>query len=399
MASSNTPASPEQLQRYIKAAEIFTPSAPINSQELFSGRSEQIMQVISAIAQKGQHAIIYGERGVGKTSLAKVAANIMRQGDSNIQATIINCDGIDDFTSLWQKIFRELDPLQKHPQLATADITPEAIRYWLQQQSGKTMIAIDEMDRLGPDQLATRLLADTIKTLSDHSLDTTLILVGVANSVHQLIAEHASIERCLVQVRMPRMSPAESIDLLEKRFVPLQLTVPPVIVQQIAFLSQGFPSYTHLLALVASQQAISQNSQAITPADLDWAVASAVKKSYESIINTYHQATASSRPTIYAQVLLACALATKDELGSFKPKDVVPALSLITNKAYSTTGFARHLNDFCTEQRAAILAKTGSRFRFTNPMMQPYVIMHGLANGLIQTTHLEQWIITDNQPE
>jgi type II secretory pathway predicted ATPase ExeA len=395
MTSSNTPASPEQLQRYIRAAEIFTPSAPINSQELFSGRSEQIMQVINAIAQKGQHVITYGERGVGKTSLAKVTINIMSRANSNIQTTVINCDGIDDFTSLWQKIFRELDPFQKSPQPSPEDITPEAVRYLLQQQPGKTIIAIDEMDRLGGDQLATRLLADTIKTLSDHAVDTTLILVGVADSVHQLIAEHASIERCLVQVRMPRMSLEESIDLLEKRFSLLQLTVPSSIIRQIAFLSQGFPSYTHLLALAASQQAISRNAQAITPEDLNSAMAAAVKKSYESIINTHHQATASSRSNIYAPVLLACALATKDPMGSFKPKDVVPALSMIMGKTYNTTGFAKHLNDFCSEQRGTILAKLSSRFRFTNPMMQPYVIMHGLTTGIIQPTALDQLIGSD----
>jgi Cdc6-like AAA superfamily ATPase len=355
---------------------------------LFSGRSEQITQVISAISQKGQHAIAYGERGCAKLPWRRWPS----KATGNIQATIINCDGIDDFTSLWQKIFRELDPFQKGVQLAPEDITPEAIRYMLQRQTGKTIIAIDEMDRLGGDHLATRLLADTIKTLSDHGVDTTLILVGVADSVHQLIAEHASIERCLVQVRMPRMSLEESIDLLEKRFSLLQLTVPPEIIQQIAFLSQGFPSYTHLLALEASQRAISQNSQAIAAADLE----SAVKKSYESIVSVYHQATASSRQTIYKQVLLACALANKDELGFFKPNDVAPTLSLIVGKEYRTTGFARHLNDFCAEQRGGILAKRGSdrnhHFRFTNPMMQPYVIMHGLATGLIQTNNLEELI-------
>lgn len=403
MASSNTPYSPEQLQRYIKAAETFTPSAPIDSQELFSGRSEQIDQLIGAISQKGQHGIIYGERGVGKTSLAKVAINIMEKATTgNIQATIINCDGIDDFTSLWQKIFRELDPFQKSPQLATEDITPEAIRYILQRQAGKTIIAIDEMDRLGGTVLATKLLANTIKTLSDHGVDTTLLLVGVADSVHELIAEHASIDRCLVQVRMPRMSPEESIDLIVKRFSLLQLTVSPEIIQQIAFLSQGFPSYTHLLALAASQKAISQNSLTITTSDLDWAVNSAVQKSYESIVKAYHQATTSNRPTIYEQVLLACALAAKDQLGSFKPNDVVPTMSQIMHKDYRTTGFARHLNDFCTEQRGGILTKWGSdrnhRFRFTNPMMQPYVIMLGLTSGLIQIKDLEQLMMNENTP-
>jgi hypothetical protein len=45
----------------------------------------------------------------------------------------------------------------------------------------------------------------TIKTLSDNasSIKTTLILVGVADSVDELIGEHQSIERAIKQVPMP----------------------------------------------------------------------------------------------------------------------------------------------------------------------------------------------------
>jgi Cdc6-like AAA superfamily ATPase len=391
---SLSPSSPEKMQRYLRSAQVFTPSAPIDSQELFAGRADQINQVMSAIVQKGQHVIVYGERGVGKTSFVTVISQIMRSfSEQEIQSAIVNCDGTDNFASLWKKIFREFDFPVSNVNLNSEEIAPETIRYLFQRNPIKTIIVMDEFDRLEGDQTTTELLADTIKTLSDHLVDTTLILVGVAGSVNELIAEHNSIERSLVQVQMPRMSANESYELLDKRFKLLDMTAQPLIKERIVFLSQGLPSYTHLLALHSSQKAISRNSDVVESTDLEFAIKMAIEKAYQSILNAYHQAVSSSRETIYAQVLLACALTKKDDLGFFAPPDVVAPMSTIMKKKYPTTGFSRHLNEFCDEKRSEVLCKRGVsrnyRFRFVNPMMQPYVIMHGLATGLISQDDLD----------
>src|SRR6266513_631954 len=103
---------------------------------------------------------------------------------------------------------------------------------------------------------APTLLNDTIKTLSDHSVDATLIFVGVADSVDQLISEHQSVERALRQIRMPRMSVEELYEILDKGSVELGMTFAPAARERVARLSEGLPTYTHLLALEAVQRAI-----------------------------------------------------------------------------------------------------------------------------------------------
>lgn len=390
-----SPSSPEQLQRYLKAAQVFTPSAPIDSQESFAGRQEQISRVISAVAQKGQHIIVYGERGVGKTSFATVITVIFQNfTEKNVDFCIVNCDVIDDFVSLWQKIFREFAQLRDEADNSPEDITPESVRYFLQKRPGKTIIVIDELDRMSS-SIGNSLLADTIKTLSDHLVDTTLILVGVADLVGELIQHHISIERSLVQVLMPRMSITELYEILDKRLKLIEISIEDSVKERIAFLSQGLPTFTHLLALNASQSAIARDSRCIELSDLDIAIEMAVDRTFQSIIDLYHQATFSARETIYSRVLLACALAKKDNLGFFAAADVKTPISKIMQKQYTISGFARHLNDLCEEKRGKVLMKRGGershRFRFTNPMLQPYIIMHSLASKLLNQSDLESF--------
>lgn len=55
-----------------RAADIFSPHAPIDEEQLFAGRLDLIEGLIETVFQRGQHAILYGERGVGKTSLVNI---------------------------------------------------------------------------------------------------------------------------------------------------------------------------------------------------------------------------------------------------------------------------------------------------------------------------------------
>jgi Cdc6-like AAA superfamily ATPase len=394
MTNSGIPESPDMMVRFMRSGEIFTPSAPIDNQALFAGRVNQLNRIIGAVSQRGQHAILFGERGVGKTSLANVLLKILRGSQQQFKSVIVNCDSEDRFEQLWCKIFLELENTQ-NLDFEQHQVNPEFIRVRLQRQTvGSAIIIIDEMDRIKSDAYFTAFMADTIKTLSDHSANVTLILVGVANSVEELIAEHLSIERALIQIQMPRMSPDELTEILRKGLELLSMKMEREVMQSIVFLSQGLPNYVHLLALYASQAAIRENSSSINTNHLNKAIKQACENAQHSIISTYSTSIFSSRQeTIYPKVLLACALAHKDETGCFRAVDVREPLSRILGKEYTTTSaFNRHLNQFCEESRGNILEKKGVerhyRFRFVNAMMPPYIIMEGLRTEMI---NLEQF--------
>jgi Cdc6-like AAA superfamily ATPase len=397
----------EKQDLSLQAGRVFTPATPVDERALFAGRDLQVRQVVEAITQKGQHAIVFGERGVGKTSLANVFSSFLSQPADAILATRVNCDTMDNFDTVWRKALEQFQ-LTTHTlgfndrkrsftsaELLGDPVRPDGVRRVLSvvAQTSLPILIIDEFDRL-PEQ-ARRGFADTIKTLSDHAVRATVVLVGVADTVDQLIREHQSIERALVQIRMPRMSREEVEEIVSTGLKRLEMEIDPAAMRRICVLSQGLPHYTHLLCLHASRAALEGDTLTISEPILDEAIKRAIDGAQHSIRNAWHEAVRSARKdSLFADVLLACALAESDELGFFAAQDVRVPLKAITGKKADIPTFARHLNEFCEIARGPILQKAGHerryRYRFVNPLMQPFVVMNGVLTSRIAKPLLDR---------
>jgi Cdc6-like AAA superfamily ATPase len=369
------------------AARTFTPSAPVNKLDLLAGRSDLLLEVVNASMAPGQHSLLYGERGVGKTSLTNVLGEVLEKVETeSFRTSKVNCTTTDDFDSIWAVTFHklgvDLDDVRQR-------FTPEGVRLELERIRGFSLIVFDEIDRLQDDD-ALSLMADTIKTLSDNAdtVGASLVLVGVADSVTELIGDHQSIERALVQILMPRMSKEDLTSIVTTGIERLELTIESLATERIASLSEGLPHYTHLLALNATQQAIKNDRTHVNSDDVDFAIKQAVNKVQESIRQSYHQAIRSPRPkNLYAEVLLACALSQKDDLGYFTAASVQEPLEKIMNRERHMSTYLRHLGEFTKIDRGPLLHTTGDKnrtfYRFANPMLQPFAILNGIASGKI----------------
>jgi Cdc6-like AAA superfamily ATPase len=396
--------------RYRLMAQVnsaFTPNAPIDSRSLFAGRRKQVEKLISAIFQKGSHAALFGERGVGKSSLARTIFDFLILAfdeASGYHRALLNSAEAMSFEDIWRAIFKQLTFEQPNGETTTLDQAlpdnpnSENIREVFQLIDDPTIIVIDEFDRIEDSGIRVRM-ADTIKTLSDNAIRTTLILVGVADSIDELIGEHESIERAIKQVPMPRMSKAELLEIVDNGISNCQgLTIEPEARERMADLAQGLPSYTHLLAREAALNAVRDDRTHVTMKDVEAGIKESVDGQLGTSLTLYTKATTAARGIYFKPVLLACALAPKDEKGFFYAKDIVAPLKAIIENAPGIQQFAQHLKDFC-EDRGPILERDGRRYRFIKPLMEPYVILRGLADGLIRESQLTRPSASSTAPE
>ena len=368
----------------MQLSRSFSPAIAINRRDLFRGRSAPIRRVIDAVNQAGQHVVIYGERGVGKTSLANVLVDFLRSFSSERIASFrVNCNRDSTFGDLWKVFFRGLgqDVVGQFDRFTPNDVLEALPR------DRKLILIVDEFDRVENPDIHV-MFADTIKTLSDFAVDTTLVIVGVADDIDDLISEHQSIERNLVQVNLGRMSMDELREILKGGIEAVGMSISPEATTHACTISMGLPHYTHSLGLSAGRAAIDRQQISIEIRDVDGAVDMYLRDSQQTVSRQFATATYTPRrENTYFQVLLACALAPTDHLGFFRAVDIREPYSNIMGRRCEIPAFSRQLHDLCADSRGHVLHRTGEthrfQFRFTDPMIQPYLVMHGLRRGLI----------------
>src|SRR5262249_7953437 len=131
---------------------------------------------------------------------------------------------------------------------------PDDVR-WALDNLPRSIIVMDEFDRVEDDE-SLSLMSDAIKSLSDHDIGTKVVIVGVADSLDELVGDHASVQRAIEEVAMPRMTEEEAFEIIDNGLAAADMTIKPGPRRRIARLSEGLPHYIHLLALHGARNAV-----------------------------------------------------------------------------------------------------------------------------------------------
>lgn len=379
--------------------QLFTPSTPVTVAELFAGRLGQILRIVDTISEVGRHAVVYGERGVGKTSLMQVVPYLVPDKIRKVRFCRVQAFPNSTFHSLFNAIFKKITfPANLgdgEEEFSAADtvrgtIAPDDVVTEFSQftQNDIPIVVLDEFNEI-TDPETPMLVANTIKALSDAGTNVTIIVVGVADNVTQLIENHESIQRCTEQIPMPRMTAEELFEVLDKRLKQLGYTITGDAKWKIINLAKGLPAYVHALGKFACLGTLVPGGRLhIEERHVDSAIDGLIASSDQTFKDAYEAATRSAQPdNLLKHVLTACALAKVDESGYFRPTAIKEPLSGILGRQVEIANFQNHLKAFIDPKRKEILQRDGEprayRFRFRQPAMQPFVLMKGITENII----------------
>ncbi len=369
--------------------DIFTPSSPIENVELFTGRAAQIKAIKEAIREKGQHAIMHGLRGAGKTSLANMTLFLFK----NLMSLKITCNREDTFNSVWERALRKIRFVQtdKTVGFISTDktdvfpievpgkdmISPTEIEQILINIPGNMLFVFDEFDMIKSKKVKSQM-ADMIKLVSDNLPHVTILIVGIAESIDELIGEHPSIERCMKQIELPLMSDDEAKDMILKNLAYLKMRIDEHVLLKIIDMASGFPNYLHLLCKYAAKAALRDNTEQISLKHFDEAVLKSIENSDYTIKKTYSKAVKSSkRQGRFADVLLACALSDANGNNSFDADDVLEKYNQITGVLHKKESIHYHLGMLCKKERSEILIRSKknntTHYKFSKPLIKAFV--------------------------
>jgi MoxR-like ATPase len=370
--------------------DAFTPTRPkqrLNA--LFVGRRPTLERIIEAIEYERAHVILFGDRGRGKTSLANAVEQ--RAGEAGYLALKLTCSAELGFVDVFRHFLRRIpstyfrgssgNPFAVRRPAATLDeLLPDRefsvaeLHEILAGIAGTHVLMIlDEYDRVTDERFRNEL-AELIKNTSDSGVAVTLLVVGVAEDLDQLIGMHPSIRRALVPVHLPLMTDEEVAQLIHAGAHNAGLTFVPDVERRIVAFARGLPYCAQLLGLHAARSAVSRGVTTVEVADLAYAVTRGLQEAERGIVEAYSRLVNGEGRTQLEDVVYAAALCPSDEFGAFDPAVLVgdggPERMSSVSKALERLTQGGDASVLRVEVDAG-----GLRYRFRNQMMRQYVLM------------------------
>lgn len=301
----------------VSPINVFTPAQEVKDVDRFAGRDDELMALSTALQSHGAQIVLYGQRGVGKSSLArqlvKLATNdreliarlkqppfepldfvpvYLACDDSikNVEMLMLRLLSDEEALASWVpfkvvekkssgeigskfsvKVIelggKKTDAITERAQEIESDIVSvftTACRAVVKTGVAKhgLLIIVDEFDRIKNREG----LASLLKTLGPEGV--TFALVGVATTVQDLVTEHESVARQLADgsVHVKPMRDEELLEIFDRAEALLEKkqTFDPAARAWIVKIARGHPFYVHLIGKHALLRAIAAGTSVIT---------------------------------------------------------------------------------------------------------------------------------------
>lgn len=257
-----------------KIASVVNPAAPVRSIEHLKGRAQDLEEIERALYAAGRHIFIYGDRGVGKSSLAATAAYQYQSAEA--EPIFVSGSPNETFNSIVANIAvqalgrSKIESRKKHEavsiefrgmkwsrgeevstsdlgaQLKTVGDATELLKQVAEKHSAKPTIVLDEFDTI-PDVAERAQFAALLKQLGDQAVELKFFMTGVGQSLQDLLGAHQSAHRQLATIELQRLGFEGRREIVQDAAAAFDLELDDNVNWRIALISDGFPYYVHLL--------------------------------------------------------------------------------------------------------------------------------------------------------
>ena len=287
--------------RQLRASEAYTPTQPRTTRSALTGRQQELATITQGLTEDRSHVVLYSERGRGKTSLANVAVEALRRSGTIVVRT--QCESASTFDSVMRGLLSDLPAtfLKTLPSdgnsascesaLPQGPVRPDDMIAALGKLRTRSLVCvIDEFDRV-QDSASRTMLADTIKQASDRTLSLLFLIIGVSDSLEQLIGQHPSIQRNILSVPLPLLSDENIAALIQTGAQEAQFRFPPALVAKVTDISRGMPYVAHLLGRRIAQATGQRGSRAVDERDFATAIERLIQETPPSVVQHYDELT------------------------------------------------------------------------------------------------------------
>ncbi len=311
----------DEAKRFELISTHLSPERPIRSTEFLRGRAGDLEKVERELRHFHAVPFIYGYRGVGKTSLARTAAQLVTKSDREhiYVACAPGSRMLHIFREIGEEILKVLFKTGQGPMLlrrvdVNLSVSP-AIKASFESQrpelddfrdANAAIRVLKELDNLLPDAASTVVVLDEleeldkkdrsdlaylIKQIGDQEFKLKFILVGVAENVHELIGAHESVPRYLKEIALKPLLAQDLMDIVTDAARVVAVDVPKDLLYRIAIIGNGFPHFSHLIGKAILVEAVTADATVVDSGVYRAGIASAVADSYEELRSSYDAAT------------------------------------------------------------------------------------------------------------
>jgi Cdc6-like AAA superfamily ATPase len=404
----------------------FQPAKEITEADRFAGRKTAVSDAYYALLADGTNLAIVGNRGIGKTSLARQVLNI-GQGDNTLLGKLnLSFDQNLDFLSVYfacgsqvrntaellerlltstnclsewiydvpraKKVLSSYTPkfsaklfgvgadlegkrsaeVESAPAAESQSIDlvfTNVLHAVVDAKIARdgVLIVVDEFDQI----VDVTGFASFLKALATNVPKVKFCIVGVGKDIQVLIKEHASVDRLFAGtiIPLPSMSSDELKEIIgvAERQVNGYINFSAAATERLVSLAQGHPYMIHLIGKYALRHAYHQNKREVTDSDVDATLRSLAERQVDPVLEgKYRKAVGSSG---HRETVLRALAEAQDEQGE-----------IFTSNAYKSAldggvdNASQYVGQLVTEEYGAELEKLRERFyRFRDSLFAAYI--------------------------